>query len=83
MIIRNNTNADIERHKARLGLTGDVYIVNGVQIETLESHKRLLPTSTATTIEEAEQERIAYEAEIEAQRQALVEEEQAGELEEK
>ena len=61
MIIKDKTNPNIERHKQRLGLTGDVYIVNDLFIESLESHKVLIPTSTATTIEEAEQERIQYE----------------------
>jgi len=76
MIYKNNTNADIERHKARLGLTGDVYLINGVHIESLASHKRLIPESTATTIEEAEQERLAYEAQLEeARRQAAAERE--------
>ncbi|NCU31263.1 hypothetical protein EOM57_05790 [Candidatus Saccharibacteria bacterium] len=59
-IIRDNTNADIERHKARLSLTGDVYMI-GNFIETLATHKLLIPTSTATTIEEAHAERLAYE----------------------
>ena len=61
MIYKNNTNADIERHKARLGLTGDVYLINGVHIESLASHKKVFPESTATTIEEAERERLAYD----------------------
>ena len=74
MIFKNNTNVDIERHKARLGLTGDVYLIKGVLIESLASHKRLIPESTATTIEEAEAERIAYEAQLEeARRQAAAE----------
>lgn len=68
MIYKNNTNADIERHKARLGLTGDVYLIKGVLIESLASHKRLIPESTATTIEEAEAERIAYEEALEEKR---------------
>lgn len=62
MIIRSNTDAKTEQHKARLNLTGDVYIIDHF-IESLASHKVLIPTSTATTIEEAEQERIAYEIE--------------------
>lgn len=67
MVIKDNTNPAVERHKARLGLTGDVYIVNGLLIESLESHKQLLPASSATTIEEAEQERIAYEEALAAE----------------
>ena len=70
MVIKDNTNPAVERHKARLGLTGDVYIINGLFIESLESHKQLLPASSATTIEEAEQERIAYEAALDEERAA-------------
>lgn len=70
MIIKNKTNSKVESLKARLGLTGDVYMVGQNYIESLESHKRLIPNSTATTIEEAEQERLAY---MEAERQRLVE----------
>ena len=68
MIIKDHTDSAVERHKQRLRLTGDVYLINGVQLESLESHKRLIPTSTATTIEEAEEERIAYELELEEKR---------------
>lgn len=76
MIIKNNTDASIERHKQKLGLTGDVYVINGIHIESLASHKNLVPGSTATTIEEAEQERLAYEAQLEeARRQAAAERE--------
>lgn len=65
MIIKNSTNANIEKHKQKLGLTGDVYLVNDHFMESLESHRRLFPDSTATTIEEAMAERIAYEQEQE------------------
>lgn len=68
MIIKDHTDSAVERHKQRLRLAGDVYVLNGVQIESLESHKRLIPTSTAKTIEEAEAERIAYELELEEKR---------------
>lgn len=61
MIVRDLANFDIEKHKIRLGLKGDVYIYNGVQIESLESHKRLYPDSTAKTIEEAYAERVERE----------------------
>lgn len=67
MIIRNNTDPKIEGYKRKMGLTGDVYMV-GHFIESLESHKRLIPHSTATTIEEAETERETYEAEQEQAR---------------
>ena len=70
MIIKDHTNSAVERHKQRLRLTGDVYLINGIQIESLESHKRLIPTSTATTIEEAEAERIAYEQDLEEYRES-------------
>jgi hypothetical protein len=65
MIIKNGTNANIEKHKQKLGLTGDVYLVNDHFMESLESHHRLFPDSTATTIEDAMAERIAYEQEQE------------------
>lgn len=65
MIIKNGTNANIEKHKQKLGLTGDVYLVNDHFMESLASHRRLFPDSTATTIEDAMAERIAYEQEQE------------------
>lgn len=66
MIYKDGTNATIERMKSKLGITGDVYVVGeGNYIENLEGHKILIPDSTATTIEEAETERLAY---IEAQK---------------
>lgn len=70
MIIKDHTDSAVERHKQRLRLTGDVYLINGVQIESLESHKKLIPTSIATTIEEAEAERIAYEQDLEEYRES-------------
>ena len=72
MVIRNGTDPKIEQFKQKLGLKGDVYVVNEHLIESLESHRVLVPNSTATTIEEAELERIAYEEE-----QRLLREEQA------
>lgn len=66
MIIKSNTNERIENLKARIGLSGDVYFIEkGHLMESLQSHKRLFPDSAATTIEEAESERIAYEEEQE------------------
>ncbi len=65
MIIKDGTNASIEKHKQKLGLTGDVYLVNDHFMESLASHRRLFPESTATTIEDAMAERIAYEQEQE------------------
>ena len=72
MIVKDGTDPVIEERKRRLGLHGDVYIIekDGVKlIEDLDGHKRLLNSmgvvSTATTIEEAEIERIAFEQEQE------------------
>lgn len=65
MIIKTGTNSNIEQHKQKLGVTGDVYLVNGHLMESLASHRRLFPDSTATTIEQAEAERIAFEQEQE------------------
>lgn len=62
MIIKDLTNMKIEAHKIRLGLKGDVYIWNERFIESLPSHRRLFPNSTATTIEEAYAERVVFEA---------------------
>ena len=55
MIIRANSNNKIEQVKKKLGLVGDIYLINNI-IESLESHKKIVPNSNATTIEEAEQE---------------------------
>lgn len=63
MIVKDNTNQDIERMKRNLNLTGDVYLYNEHFIESLESHKKLIPESTATTIEEAYEERVRWEEE--------------------
>lgn len=68
MIYKDGTDEVIERRKARLGISGDVYVYNDHFIESLETHKKLIPTSTATTIEEALQEREEYEAELERKR---------------
>lgn len=76
MIVKDGTDPVIEKRKRRLGLQGDVYIIennDGVKlIEDLAGHKRLLNSmgvvSTATTIEEAEIERIAFEKEQEEKR---------------
>lgn len=72
MIVRDGTDPKIEKYKETVGITGDVYIYETAQIESLESHRRLLSshgfTPRATTIEEAETERGEYEAEIERRR---------------
>jgi hypothetical protein len=78
MIIRDRTNPKVERQKEILGLTGDVYIDDANHIESLYSHQRLLTSygypTTATTIEEAEAERPAFEAEMERRREKQQEE---------
>lgn len=72
MIIRDGTNPKIEEIKETLGISGDVYIDDANHIESLYSHIRLLSEnnyqSTATTIEEAEIERYAFEEEMERRR---------------
>lgn len=72
MIIKDGTDSKIEGYKKKLGLEGDVYMV-GHFIESLESHKKLIPNSTATTIEEAEVEREKYEEDLETARLKAVE----------
>ena len=53
-IIRDKTNKVMQRHKTIHGISGDVYVITpGNIIESLASHKKLFPESTATTIEEA------------------------------
>lgn len=72
MIIKDGTNPKVEEIKETLGLTGDVYIDDANHIESLYSHIQLMTDynypSTATTIEEAEIERIAFEEEMERRR---------------
>ncbi len=78
MIIPNGTDPNIEKHKQKLGLSGDAYLLDGHLLETLESHKRLFPGSKATTIQEAEAERVAFEEEqarIRAEESAKAEQE--------
>lgn len=67
MIFKDGQDAVIEKRKARLGLSGDVYVYNH-RIEDIAGHKRLFPESTAETIEDAEAERIAFEEELERKR---------------
>ena len=73
MIIRDGTDPKIEKYKATIGITGDVYIIEDAKIESLESHKRLISSHgffpQATTIEEAEQERAWFEQELERRRE--------------
>lgn len=77
MIIRKN---DTERLKHRQALNlqdEDIYVYKEHFIESLRTHKNLIPNSTATTIEEALAERIAYEEEQRLERIRLSQEEQA------
>lgn len=64
----------IKDYKEKLGIEGDVYIYNDIFIENLAGHKKLIPSSTANTIEEAYEERVAYEEELEEQRRKAIEE---------
>lgn len=72
MIIRDGTNPRVEKIKETLGISGDVYIDDANHIESLYSHIWLLNEnnypSMATTIEEAELERLDFEAEMERRR---------------
>lgn len=63
MIVKDKTNTKIEEMKSRLNLNGDVYLYNEHFIESLESHKKLIPESNVNTIEEAYQERVQWEKE--------------------
>lgn len=72
MIYKDGENSKVEQLKAKLGITGDVYIVgDGNYIENLAGHKVLIPDSTATTIEEAEAERLAFIEEEKARQAEL------------
>lgn len=71
MIVKDGTNPKIEKLKARLGLTGDVYLYNNHFVENLESHKKLIPNSVATNISEAFVERVEYEIEQEKIREEM------------
>lgn len=59
MIYRDGMNPRIEKWKQELHLKGDVYVIDNF-IESLESHRKLFPNSTANTIEEAQHERILF-----------------------
>lgn len=64
MIIKDNTNPEIERLKAKAHITGDCYLINGHLLESLESHNRTFGLN-AETIEEAEQQRLDLIAQAE------------------
>jgi len=70
MIFRDGENQRIEEIKEKRGISGDVYVYEDHFMESLVSHKRLVPNSTATTIEEAEAERIIFEEELATKRAA-------------
>lgn len=57
MIVKDKTNPEIERLKAKAQITGDCYLINGHLLESLESHNRTFGLN-AKTIEEAEQQRL-------------------------
>ena len=71
MIIKDKTNEYYEKQKKVFGITGDIYVINGHLVESLESHKLYMlqhnEVSTAETIEQAEQERIEFDARLEAE----------------
>lgn len=77
MIVKDHTNPEIERLKAKAHITGDCYLINGHLLESLESHNRTFGLN-AETIEEAEEQRLAIiaQAEEEARLRALEEEEE-------
>lgn len=57
MIVKDKTNPEIERLKAKAGIKGDCYLINGHLLESLGSHNRTFHSS-CQTIEEAEAERL-------------------------
>lgn len=75
MIVRNNTNPEIERLKAKAHITGDCYLINGHLLESLESHNRTFGLN-AQTIEEAEQQRLDLIAQAEEEARLRAEEEE-------
>ena len=62
MIIRNETDQRIEMLKSLANLKGDVYLINGHLLESLESHNATFGSHCAT-IEDAETERLEFMAE--------------------
>ena len=73
MIVLDKTDPKVERRKAKLGLTGDVYIINH-HMESLASHKVLFPESTAHDIYEAEVEYCVFTQRIEDELKAKAQE---------
>ena len=74
MIVRNNTNPEVERLKKKAGITGDCYLINGHLLESLASHNKTFH-SNCQTIEEAEAERLHF-LEEEARQIAEMQEEE-------
>ena len=75
MIIKDKTNPEIERLKAKAGIKGDCYLINGHLLESLASHNATFH-SHCETIEEAEAERLLI-LEEEARQIAEMAEEEA------
>ena len=74
-IVRDETDTKIQRHKTMHGLSGDVYVITpGNIMESLASHKKLFPDSTATTIEEAASYRAQYLYNLSEQRRLAAQE---------
>ena len=75
MIIKDHTNPEIERLKAKAHITGDCYLINGHLLESLESHNRTFGLN-AKTIEEAEEQRLAIIVQAEEEAKLHQEEEE-------
>lgn len=74
MIIKDHTNPEFERLKAKAHITGDCYLINGHLLESLESHNRTFGLN-AETIEEAEAQRLDLIAQAEEEARLRAEEE--------
>ena len=75
MIVKENTNPQIEKLKSKAGLSGDCYLINGHLLESLESHNHTFGLN-AETIEEAEQQRLDLIAQAEEEARLREEEEE-------
>lgn len=75
MIVKDHTNPEIERLKAKAHITGDCYLINGHLLESLESHNRTFGLN-AQTIEEAERQRLDLIAQAEEEARLHQEEEE-------
>ena len=72
MIIKQNTDPTIEKLKAKAHIQGDVYLINGHLMESLDSHNRTFGCD-CHTIEEAEIFRLAVMADEKRQCQLMQE----------